>query len=418
MTRSIVALLALSSLAVAQPVDEEAPMSEGEVALVAANNRLAWRLVADWPEDGNRIVVPLPVLVQLRAWSVRMPEGVAAELAAFADVPGKVADDDYSALVARLESESLEEATTVVDDDEVEQEPRGHVGPHLLRLPSAIWVDHELRPGTAWEQGVECVLGAAPVSLDMGDQELLQERVDAWLRESTRGMIERAPLEALGPEPPDVVSISALALRGGWLKPFREEATVDDAFRLTPDRERTVRMMSRQGSMPWAGDELAQVVRCNAREAIAVEFVLSSEERSVRELEARLAELGGLASYRERMTSIPGHLRVPKFEVDAFWDVAASLRANGVRGLFDPERSRIGGVPMPVTGAVQLSTLAVDEEGIEARCVTMMGARGGGGAEPEPFDFHADRPFLVVVRHRRTGAILLIARVADPGDGR
>jgi serpin B len=51
----------------------------------------------------------------------------------------------------------------------------------------------------------------------------------------------------------------------------------------------------------------------------------------------------------------------------------------------------------------------VDEEGTEAAAAT--GASEEGGAE-ESFD--ADRPFIFLLRHRPTGAILFLGRLVDP----
>ena len=59
--------------------------------------------------------------------------------------------------------------------------------------------------------------------------------------------------------------------------------------------------------------------------------------------------------------------------------------------------------------------MAVDEEGTEAAAATAVSLELT--AEPvheEPPVFVADRPFLFLIRHERTGSILFLGRVADP----
>jgi len=55
----------------------------------------------------------------------------------------------------------------------------------------------------------------------------------------------------------------------------------------------------------------------------------------------------------------------------------------------------------------------IDEAGVEAAAATavVFGARTGSNV---PVYIHADRPFLVLIRHDPTGTILFIGRVVQP----
>jgi serpin B len=54
----------------------------------------------------------------------------------------------------------------------------------------------------------------------------------------------------------------------------------------------------------------------------------------------------------------------------------------------------------------------VNEEGTEAAAAT--GAVMSLTAFRKPVVFHADRPFLFLIRHNVTGAILFMGRIVDP----
>jgi serpin B len=59
--------------------------------------------------------------------------------------------------------------------------------------------------------------------------------------------------------------------------------------------------------------------------------------------------------------------------------------------------------------------VAVDEEGTEAAAATaVIMMRAAAVAPEEPVVFRADRPFLYLIRHRDTGAILFLGRMQDP----
>ena len=63
--------------------------------------------------------------------------------------------------------------------------------------------------------------------------------------------------------------------------------------------------------------------------------------------------------------------------------------------------------------AVHATDIAVDEVGTVAAAATALGFEESGPPEPD-VTVRADRPFLYLIRHRPTGAVLFVGRVMDP----
>ncbi len=69
---------------------------------------------------------------------------------------------------------------------------------------------------------------------------------------------------------------------------------------------------------------------------------------------------------------------------------------------------------------IQKSFVQSDESGTEAAAATavvmpeFISAEESLNPPPKPVVFHADHPFLYVIRERQTGAILFQGRVVDP----
>ena len=60
---------------------------------------------------------------------------------------------------------------------------------------------------------------------------------------------------------------------------------------------------------------------------------------------------------------------------------------------------------------------SVDEAGTEAAAATAVVMERGMPPPPkDPVLFRADRPFLFLIRHRPTGAILFLGRLVDPSE--
>ena len=62
------------------------------------------------------------------------------------------------------------------------------------------------------------------------------------------------------------------------------------------------------------------------------------------------------------------------------------------------------------------AVLRVDEQGLEGAAATAAVVSLTAAAPPSrPVVVRLDRPFLLLVRHRRSGEVYFLARVADPG---
>jgi serpin B len=63
---------------------------------------------------------------------------------------------------------------------------------------------------------------------------------------------------------------------------------------------------------------------------------------------------------------------------------------------------------------VHKAVLRADEQGFEGAAATAVAMRLVSVDLSAPQPFHVDRPFLVLVRHPRTGAVYFLARVVEP----
>jgi serpin B len=92
------------------------------------------------------------------------------------------------------------------------------------------------------------------------------------------------------------------------------------------------------------------------------------------------------------------------------------LHALGVRRIFS-DLSVVGVVaeePLWIAGAYHAAVLRVDETGIEGAAATGLIGRGIAYRQLPKVEVRVDRPFLLLVTHKRTGAVAFVARVCEP----
>ena len=70
--------------------------------------------------------------------------------------------------------------------------------------------------------------------------------------------------------------------------------------------------------------------------------------------------------------------------------------------------------PLALSSVAQQVRITVDEAGTEAVAVTAIRSSRGLG-NPATREFKADRPFVFFLRDLRTGSILFLGRLTDPG---
>ena len=87
--------------------------------------------------------------------------------------------------------------------------------------------------------------------------------------------------------------------------------------------------------------------------------------------------------------------------------------ALGVENLFDVPGWDGIAEGITLDAAVHAADIKVDEIGTVAAAATALGFAESGPPPPK-VTVRADRPFLYLIRHRPTGAVLFVGRVLDP----
>ena len=243
------------------------------------------------------------------------------------------------------------------------------------------------------------------------------DRINAWVERATEGAI------------PDLVShlerdaalvlANAMHFRGTWARPFDPVRTALVPFHHRPDATIDVRTMHAD-SLPAryrADDDYQAVVLPYGGGAFTAVVVLPREgmapAAALRGLAVDPSWLGGSGF---RRTS--GSLALPRLNLYEGASLLPVLRELGLASSLDGDANAFAGIaaPAPVLSRVAHRTMLVlDEQGTVAAAATaaIMTTRAAI-PEDEGFEMVVDRPFVLAVRHRDTGALLFTAWVADP----
>jgi serpin B len=257
-----------------------------------------------------------------------------------------------------------------------------------------------------------------------GDPSGARMKINEDVSFTTRGLIQE--LLAEGSVHPDVVAVivNALYLKVAWLNPFAEAATVTADFH-TPSGARPVPTMRQQESFPYAAAGGWRMASLPSAGDVVVDLLLpdSAETPGATVPDGTVPD--GFVPDGTALRALYGRLRptklelhLPRFRIEVAVSLSACLRRLGVTAAFDKEAADLSGITdtdrIWIEDVVHKAVLRVDEQGFEGAAATAVVMRTVSMDPSTPVPFHVDRPFLLLVRHRHTGAIYFLARVVDP----
>lgn len=243
----------------------------------------------------------------------------------------------------------------------------------------------------------------------MRDPEGSRRAINADVQETTRGLIRELLKPGSIPDDTGLVVANALYLKVAWLLPFEEDATGLAGFH-TPAGTRQVPTMHQRENLGYAEYAGWRMVTFPTAAEAVVDVLLPPSSP-----EAPSADTLAMLYSRAGHTLVD--LALPRFRVTGDFKLNAPLQALGVRCAFDPKRADFSGImrdPLYLWLVQHQAVLRADEQGFEGAAATAAVMRLVSMVVGEPVPFHVDRPFLVVVRHKDTGAIYFLARVTDP----
>lgn len=240
--------------------------------------------------------------------------------------------------------------------------------------------------------------------------------INSWVEDETRGKIkDLIPAEFVTPSI-KLILTNAVYFKGDWLDQFDPSLTQDEDFYLENSGSISVPIMKQFGrvadyaevdgvqilSLPYKGEELSMMI-------------LLPAAGEIDRLEESLT-LEKINDYREAVYSQEIDLFLPKFKLETKYFMKDDLIAMGMPSAFDGTRADFSGMTgakdLFVSTVIHQAFVEVNEEGTEAAAAT--GVMMQESALLEKPVFRADHPFVFVIQHQETGAILFMGRVGNP----
>lgn len=242
-------------------------------------------------------------------------------------------------------------------------------------------------------------------------------RINQWVAAQTHDRIREILGSGDVTDATRLVLTNAVYFNGTWKKPFSKYHTQPRPFTGVSGNS-NVPIMAQTDSFDYARAGNVQVIELPYDGDLSMVVVLPDGSGDLTAVERKLGKRYDDWMAALRPTSVD--LWLPRWTMSSRLDLVPLLDAAGMRLAFTPQAnfSGISGdVATFIAKVVQVAFIDVDETGTEAAAATAVGMEALSAMVPRerPVIFHADHPFLYLLRDRTTGAVLFLGRVAALG---
>lgn len=290
-----------------------------------------------------------------------------------------------------------------------------------LDIANSLWARNDFTLKPAFIERSKNYFDAEIASLNFADPRAA-ETINSWVNRNTKGKIVKILDDPIRGDAV-LFLINAIYFKGQWQIEFKKENTKPDVFRLPGGEQKKVSMMSQSGTyLYYKAKDFQSVVLPYGEGGVSMYIFLPDEHIDLNQFERSLtAENWDM--WMKSFGPTPGDLMLPRFKVEWESELNDELKALGMTEAFAPQLANFSQIAELNAGnnlyisQVQHKTWAeVNEEGTEAAAVTSVAIGITSVQQPrEKFFMKVDRPFFFAIRDNRTGVVLFMGSVANPG---
>ena len=213
-----------------------------------------------------------------------------------------------------------------------------------------------------------------------------------------------------------LVLTNAVYFKGFWEDQFNKENTRSYKFKVSKTKRVKIKIMRTYDTYLYGRNEQlsCEILKLPYKEKkMAMMIFLPDEVDGLFKLENQI-NAEHIRKCEEMMTNEKVQVSLPKFKLDCQFNLNEIFSQLGICDLFAIDNADLSGMTgtreLFVFHAVHQAFVNVDEEGTEAAAATGV----VGNVRCLPRSFVADHPFLFVIQHCESGAILFQGRVVNP----
>lgn len=296
-----------------------------------------------------------------------------------------------------------------------------HRVPLQLIDANSLWGQEGFPWSDAYLSLVEQYYSAGLRQLDFADDpDAARREINRWVSAMTRENIpELLPAGSISAAT-RLVLTNAVYFQALWNHPFSPSDTDSRPFTNLDGSDTEIPMMTNDSrAFPYADIGGLQLIELPYQDDDYGMVIVLPPDGEYDDFETSLTA-SKLWDWLDQLEERAGAITIPKFRFDARFQLSSTLAALGMPDAFDPSKADLSEMAADEAGDAlyidevhHKTFISVDEKGTEAAAATGIVIPVSAVVGEDPFEMIVDRPFLFLIRERRTGAILFLGRMVD-----
>ena len=295
-----------------------------------------------------------------------------------------------------------------------------------LNIANAIFLNKLFTLKEQFQNDMQTYYDAEAEALDFSSNKTL-DRINGWCADKTNGMITKI-LEQVDPIAVSYL-LNAIYFKADWASKFDTKNTHSETF-ATENGQTQLPLMHQNVLISYMkNDTYAAVDIPYGNGSWSMTVMLPEEGKTTDDIIARLSRYG-LEGYGfcgtmgDTFLPYEVDLKLPRFETSSDTNELPSrkgligvLQTMGIQLAFDAYKAEIPNLcensNVYISMMRQKAKIKVDEEGSEAAAVTVADIVMSAETNPPTYPkttFHANRPFVYVIREASSGVILFVGK--------
>ena len=287
-----------------------------------------------------------------------------------------------------------------------------------LEVANALWTQQGVALQSPFVTTLTGAFGAPPQAADFADApETARQTINAWVAAQTANLIPNLlPQGSIGTATV-VVLANAIYLKANWAAPFDAGLTHPAPFRTATGQRVSAQFMTADGAdFAYASSAHYEAVDLPYLSSSLSLLAILPTGESLTQFETTLSA-ESLAALVRSLHTRSVKLRMPKIHLHTQTSLNGPLEALGMTAAFGP-LANFSGITTDMSLQISLvehaADLMVDEQGTVAAAATGINGIALSAPGPATATVNLDHPYLLLLRDDASGAILFVARVANP----
>jgi serpin B len=252
----------------------------------------------------------------------------------------------------------------------------------------------------------------------VGATEDSRRTINTWVENQTSGkIVDLLPPGSVSPLT-RLVLTNAIYFNGTWEHQFDADVTASEPFWTSPGQSVQAPLMRHSkeaASYGYMETGDLQILELPYKGGNLSMLVVLPKNNSLTALEKSLTAQN-LNAWRGALASEKVDVMFPRFTFKTKYQLRTVLSTMGMATAFNPNAADFSGIDgtksLFISDVYHQAFVKVDEKGTEAAAAT--GVVVGTTSVPMVETFRADHPFIFLIQHKSTGAILFMGKVANP----